>query len=126
MIPEERAALAEELKVVPRRSRHRSNWAWRLGLLAMAAAVTYSSVSFMSLTTRLNLMRQDAAGLQRSLFEQQRQGQTLQQEIRDLQTDAYIEKVAREQYHMTKPGEIRYLTGDASGLPVGSPTRTAP
>lgn len=92
------------------KERGRPNWVWRLSLLAMAGIVSYTAVSFWSLDQRLTDMRRDAAELQQQLEARQQHGRELQAEINNLQTDAYVEKVAREQLGLIRPGEIRYLT----------------
>ena len=108
------------------KGRGRTNWVWRLSILAMAGIVSYTAVSFWSLDQRLSDMRRDATELQQQLEARQRNGQELQKEINNLQTDAYVEKVAREQLGLIKPGEIRYLTGQNAKTPGGTSSKTAP
>lgn len=103
------------------------SWAWRLSLFAMAVVTAYMTVSFLSLNARLHQMRRDATDLQTALTQRQTQNQALQKEVQELQTDAYVEKVAREDLQMTKPGEIRYLTKPQEQMPDSQATsRPAP
>ena len=93
----------------------------------MTVVTAYMTVSFLSLNARLHQMRRDATDLQRALTQRQTQNQALQKEVQELQTDAYVEKVAREDLQMTKPGEIRYLTKPQEQMPDSQATsRAAP
>ncbi|MGE5591669.1 MAG: cell division protein FtsL [Bacillota bacterium] len=100
----------------------RPSWVWRLSILAMAGIVSYTAVSFWSLDQRLSDMRRDAAELQQQLEARQQHNRELQAEINNLQTNEYVEKVAREQLGLIRPGEIRYLTapGGTAAVPGSS------
>ena len=47
----------------------------------------------------------------------------MKEERRNLSTDDEIERIAREQYHLVKPGEEAYIV---SGQPTTVPTTAAP
>ncbi len=47
----------------------------------------------------------------------------MKEERKKLSTDAEIERIAREQYHLVKPGEEAYIV---SGQPTTVPTTVAP
>lgn len=119
MIPDARALLTNEepQRLKSAKPKARRSWALRLSLFAMAAVTAYTTVSFLSLDARLQQMRRDATDLQQVLTQRRTENQTLQKEVQELQTDAYVEKVAREDLQMTKPGEIRYLTKPAEQAP---------
>jgi len=54
--------------------------------------------------------KQDVASLQADLDRVKGEYLTLQQEVHDLQHNASaIEKVAREQYHLSREGEVIYI-----------------
>lgn len=127
MTAKTRAVLTQDRPVaIEGRSGRRKNWVWRLSVLAMAGVLSYTAVSFWSLSVRLGDMRHDASELQQELWSRQGRSQALQKEITNLQDNAYIEKVAREQLGLTKPGEIRYLTGKSTKLPDAQPLTPAP
>lgn len=79
-----------------------------LGLaLLLYAAYSYLGGSYGLI--QLWRLQQRRATLDRDIVRLQQQQDSLSQEIQLLQHDsAYIEKVARERYHMGKPGEKIY------------------
>lgn len=50
-------------------------------------------------------LRQDADRLRREIVELQTRNADLRRQIEYLRTDAYVEKAAREELHLVKPGE---------------------
>jgi hypothetical protein len=85
-----------------------------------ASAVTIAALLVFVFPTRTYLAQRqqlaDAAGRVRILAGQ---NQDLSNEINRLQTDAEIERLAREQYHLVRPGEQAYAI-----LPAPAPTTT--
>lgn len=126
MTPETRAVATESDPAAGESGHRRRNWVWRLSVLVMAGVLTYTGASFWSLSVRLRDMRRDAAEVQRQLWERQARSQTLQKEIANLHDNAYIEKVAREQLGLIKPGEIRYLTEKSVKVPAAAALPPAP
>jgi cell division protein FtsL len=63
----------------------------------------------------------EAAGLTRELERLQRQNAQLREEIRLLNTPEYIERLAREQLGLVKPGEIAVILVQPTPAPTPAP-----
>lgn len=81
-------------------------------LLAVFLGVYLSQSGFMS--RRAEQIAQLEA--QRNLAEQQ--NAELERKIAFSKTDEYVERVAREELGLLKPGEIRYVPGTEAGIAV--------
>ncbi len=91
--------------------------AWVVGVLA---ALVVLAVFVFPTRTYLDQRRQiNAAGRELSVLDQQ--NAQLAAEARKLQTSAEIERIAREQYHLVRPGEHAFVI-----LPAPTPPTTAP
>ena len=81
-------------------------------VIAVVVAVVMAFILFFadySLWTRIRL-EMEKRDLQEQIAQQQRRRDSLRKLIKRLQTDTlYIEKLAREQYGMVRPGEEVYI-----------------
>jgi cell division protein FtsB len=75
--------------------------------IVLAATVGLVAVTFFPLRQYLN-QRHDVATARQHLAVITQENQHLASEVQALNTDAEIERVAREQYHLVKPGEDAY------------------
>lgn len=103
-----------------------------LGMLGLAVAGRFSAGA-----ARLEALRAHEAAAVRRLAELKAERTRLEAEIRRLQTDEYIETVARQQLGYIRPGEIPYMAlppgrtgpaepGSPAGAAAGSTGATAP
>lgn len=76
-------------------------------VLAVAAMILYA---FAGQELRLLAVRAQERSLEESIRAQEMKNQILKEQIGILQSDEYIEKVAREQLGWIKKGEIQYVT----------------
>lgn len=83
--------------------RRRAN---RLIALAVMAVLIYA---FVNQEIRLWSVRAQERRLEEQIRAQEVKNAILKEQIKALQTDEYVEKVAREQLGWTKKGEIQYL-----------------
>ncbi|MDQ0285364.1 cell division protein FtsL [Desulfofundulus luciae] len=81
----------------------------RLPGLLMVVLLCYLLLSFFSQFHRLDAMQQDLQQLQAQLTELQKKNAELKQQLKLVQSDAYIEQVARERLGLVKPGEARIV-----------------
>ncbi len=91
--------------------------AWVVGALAVVVVL---AVFVFPTRTYLEQRRQlGAAGTELSVLDHQ--NAELAAEAQKLQTNAEIERIAREQYHLVRPGEHAFVI-----LPAPTPPTTAP
>lgn len=83
----------------------RFSW-FRLCILVMAGYFCYV---FIGQQTELSRIRQETALVNARLAEETEINKNLAAEKEKLSTAAYIEKVAREQLGLVKPGEVPYI-----------------
>lgn len=81
-------------------------WVWTL---AIAAIIVLSAVAFTSTFLELYRLQRDADRLIRMRTALRQETAALREEIRALHTPEYIERIAREQLGLVKPGEIVLL-----------------
>lgn len=81
----------------------------RLPVLLIAVLLCYLVLSFFSQFHRLDAMQQDVKQLQDQLADLQRKNAELKQQLKMVQSDEYIEQVARERLGLVKPGEARIV-----------------
>lgn len=79
---------------------------WTVGI---AALLIVCAIAFTTTFLELFRLQQDADRLVRMRQALQQESAALREEIRALHTREYIEKIAREQLGLVKPGEIALL-----------------
>lgn len=95
-----------------RRSRRRVSFnpsKCKLPVLVIVFLLCYLAISFGSQFSRLSNMQRDVGNIQLQVQELRDKNATLQDELRMVQSDAYIEKTAREKMGLVKPGETRVV-----------------
>jgi cell division protein FtsL len=78
-------------------------------LLAALGAVAVTAVIFGGAYWDTYQIRREAARLERERDELRRQNAQLREEIRLLNTPEYVERIAREQLGLVKPGEVAVI-----------------
>jgi cell division protein FtsL len=91
----------------PIRKRKRLKWTAMLVLICLG----YVAYTFANQERQLSNMRHEAESLRAREATLKAENERLRQEQSLLQSDAYIEKVAREDLGLVKPGETPYIMG---------------
>ena len=78
------------------------------GLIAVLLLV-YLVVSVGSQFSRLSIMQQDVQRIQQEVEQMKQKNDNLRSDLQLVQSDAYIEKTAREKLGLVKPGETRVV-----------------
>ena len=93
----------------------------RLWIL-LASVVLVAALFLFVFPTRTYLAQRDSlAGAEERLDVLQRENELLEQRIAVLKTDAEVERIAREQYNLVRPGEEAYAVLPAPAPPVDLP-----
>lgn len=82
----------------------------RLPAVVLSLLLIYLVISFCSQFSKLSIMQRDVRNIQQQVQEMQQKNAALRDELRLAQSDAYIEKTAREKIGLVKPGETRVVT----------------
>lgn len=82
----------------------------RLPAVVLSLLLVYLVISFCSQFSKLSSMQRDVRNIQQQVQEMQQKNAALREELRLAQSDAYIEKTAREKIGLIKPGETRIVT----------------
>lgn len=69
----------------------------------------YLVISFGTNFNRLHTMQQDVEKIEAQVKELQKKNEQLKEQLKMAQTDSYVEKVAREELNLVKPGESRIV-----------------
>lgn len=103
--PEEKAAPGKRSR--PKKSFNLSRS--RIPVLVGVFLLAYMAFSFYSQFNKLANMRNDVSSIQQQVDDLQQKNASLRDELRMVQSDAYIEKTAREKIGLIKPGETRVI-----------------
>jgi cell division protein FtsL len=88
----------------------------KLPVIVIAALLLYAAVTFGSQFSRLYAMQQDVQQIQAEVAELRQRNADLREQVKLLQSDAYVESIARERLGLVKPGESRIVPiGPESG-----------
>ncbi len=79
----------------------------------LAGLIAYLGLAYFRADGELAELQNRSAQARTRLRQAQEEKQTLNLKIEQLNTDRYVEKVARENLGLAKPGEIPYLVGKA-------------
>ncbi len=82
----------------------------RLPAIVLSLLLVYLVISFCSQFSKLSVMQRNVQSIQLQVQEMQQNNAVLREELRLAQSDAYIEKNAREKIGLLKPGETRVVT----------------
>lgn len=81
----------------------------RIPVLIVMLLLVYLAISFYSQFSKLANMQNDVRNIQQQVQDLQQKNAALREELRLVQSDAYIEKTAREKIGLIKPGETRVI-----------------
>lgn len=84
-------------------------------IVLMLAVAGYLGHGYLRADARLGALELRADEAEIALRHKRELNADLKRRVAELQTDEYIEKVAREKLGLIKPGEIPYLTEPDSG-----------
>ncbi len=101
--------LRTKTKPRPRRSGFRIRV--RFGRLLVVAFLLYGVSVFAGQEVRVHRLKVQEAGVQAQIRQLQQANQALREQIKQANSDEYIEKIAREQLGLVKEGEIPYFNG---------------
>jgi len=87
----------------------------RLPRLVLVLLLAYLVISFASQFTRLWAMQRDLQQIQQRVDQLQQKNNDLRQQLQLVQSNDYIEQVAREKLGLVKPGESRIVQVQAAG-----------
>lgn len=82
----------------------------RLPAVVLSLLLVYLVISFCSQFSKLSIMQRDVSSIQQQVQEMQQKNAALREDLRQAQSDAYIEKTAREKIGLVKAGETRIVT----------------
>lgn len=82
----------------------------RFPSLIIVLLLGYLAVSVGAEFSKLSSMQRDVLSIQQEVQDLQQRNTALRQELQAVQSDAYVEKTAREKLGLIKPGETRVLT----------------
>lgn len=81
----------------------------KLPLLVVVFLLVYLAVTFSSQFKALSSMQREVSDIEHQVFELKQKNEELRGELRRVQSDAFIEKTAREQLGLVKSGETRII-----------------
>lgn len=87
----------------------------KLPLVIVALLLIYISFSLVTRFDQLYAMQRDLDDMQKEIVEMRDENQGLQKQLERLQSDAYVEQVAREKLGLVKPGEARIVPVQPGG-----------
>lgn len=81
----------------------------RLPLLAFLVLLFYLAVSFTFQFGRLSVLRLEMQNTQKQIAELQSKNTELREQLKQIQSDSYLEQIAREKLGLVKSGEVRIV-----------------
>lgn len=114
-------ALGKQSKIIylPLADRKQRQPGRRLKFILAALAVLYFTVLFFSQGWRLLSLQRSLADVEREISVVRSQNELLLQEIEQLHTPAYLEKLARQELGMVRPDELLFFFRETGGSPSG-------
>ncbi|NPV74481.1 MAG: septum formation initiator family protein [Pelotomaculum sp.] len=104
--------LPVEREVPERRTARRRSFNFsrsRLPALVALLLLGYLAITFSSQFGRLSVLQKNVDSIQQEVQELKQKNAALREELQMVQSDAYIEKTAREKLGLVKPGETRVV-----------------
>jgi len=89
----------------------------KLPVIVIITLLLYAAFTFGSQFSKLYAMQQDVQQIQSEVTELRQRNADLREQVKLLQSDAYVESIARERLGLVKPGESRIV-------PVGAESGT--
>ncbi|OPY56717.1 MAG: cell division protein FtsB [Pelotomaculum sp. PtaU1.Bin035] len=87
----------------------------KLPALMAVLLLCYLAVAFSSQFSSLAAMQRDVRSIEQEVQELKQKNASLREELQNIQSDAYVEKTARDKLGLVKPGETRVVP-----LPAGT------
>lgn len=81
----------------------------RLPGLVAVLILSYLAISLGSQFSKLSIMQQDVQRIQQEIEQMKEKNDALRSELQLVQSDAYLERTAREKLGLVKPGETRVV-----------------
>mgnify|MGYP005841892859 FL=1 len=81
----------------------------KLPYIFLALLLAYFAISVTTELGKLWYMQRNIADMEQSVRELRKKNEALWDKVKLLQSDAYVEKVAREKLGLVKPGETRVV-----------------
>lgn len=81
----------------------------KLPVLVAVLLLIYLAVSLGSQFNKLSIMQQDIQRMQQEIEQMKEKNEALRSELQLVQSDAYVERTAREKLGLVKPGETRVV-----------------
>lgn len=108
------AAPASKVSVFPRKAPVPRKRVFRLSksklpIFILVLLMFYLSVSFTVQFHRLSALRREINQVQLQLGEVQAKNAELREQLKKVQSDEYVEQVAREKLGLVKPGEVKIV-----------------
>ena len=97
----------------------------KLPYIFLALLLAYFAISVTTELGKLWYMQRNIADMEQSVRELRKKNEALWDKVKLLQSDAYVEKVAREKLGLVKPGETRVVPVPAApehAAPAPDPT----
>jgi len=82
----------------------------KLPALVVVLLLSYLAFTFSSQFSSLSAMQRDIRNMEQEVQELKQKNASLREELQRVQSDSYVEKVAREKLGLVKPGETRVVT----------------
>lgn len=104
---------SQETQETKRRSAQRRTFNLSRSKLPLIAAImifTYVAVAMGGNVSKLTSMHREIASIEQQVQDLKEKNASLRQELQLVQSDAYIEKTAREKLGLVKKGETRVVT----------------
>ena len=86
----------------------------KLPALIIMLLLVYLAVIFSSQFTSIASMKREVTNIEQEIIEMRQRNEYLQSELRNIRSDAHIEKAAREQLGLVKAGETRVIVAPAA------------
>ena len=96
-----------------------------LGVCVAAFVLGYFAVTYVRQELRMNSLDEENAALEAQLDLLKLQQATLEGDLENRSSDAYIERVAREELGFVKKGEIKFVEDESGAVTPVEPNDTA-
>lgn len=87
------------------RTKRRLRFSWKPGTLVLVAVLAYAVFAFGQVYYQIHSLNKTKASLEAQLSQLQSENKALHDKAQMVNSDAYIEKLAREELGLVKPGE---------------------
>ncbi|NLA59012.1 MAG: septum formation initiator family protein [Firmicutes bacterium] len=94
-----------------RRTKARKRWKVkpRFFLLLLSLLLIWVAAGFVNRYVHIAMLKAKIVRVEREIAALETRNEAVRQQLKEMQTDAYIERMAREKLGLVKPGEIVYI-----------------